>query len=123
MATDADSGLLKRAQDGRYRKSSLKELPQEFIGRAFDRKHNMYFIHQKLKKTIKFVRQDIHNEMPHITFNMILCRNLVLTYFEEELQTEIVDNIVSKLQPGGFLIIGSHESLPKKNPGPAWFEF
>jgi chemotaxis methyl-accepting protein methylase len=43
-----------------------------------------------------------------------MCRNLVFTYFEKQLQQEILEMIVDKLQPNGFIVIGSHETLPKK---------
>ena len=46
-------------------------------------------------------------------FDLILCRNLVFTYFDQELQQEILTRLVTRLQAGGFLIIGTHEKLPR----------
>jgi chemotaxis protein methyltransferase CheR len=43
-----------------------------------------------------------------------MCRNLAFTYFEKELQQKILEMIVDKLRPNGYIVIGSHERLPKK---------
>ena len=45
--------------------------------------------------------------------DLILCRNLVFTYFEEELQGEILAPLLHQLREGGVLVIGGHEGLPK----------
>jgi len=50
--------------------------------------------------------------MPAGPFHLIFCRNLVFTYFTPELQKKILIQIYQSLEPGGFIIIGSHESLP-----------
>jgi chemotaxis methyl-accepting protein methylase len=42
----------------------------------------------------------------------LICRNLVVTYFEEALQRQILDRIFKKLYQGGFFVMGIHESLP-----------
>ena len=44
---------------------------------------------------------------------MILCRNLVLTYFAESLQRQVLGQISARLQAGGALVIGQHEALPQ----------
>jgi chemotaxis protein methyltransferase CheR len=66
---------------------------------------------------VKFLQQDIRNAQPDSTFDLILCRNLVFTYFTIELQQDIVQLILLRLKPGGGLIIGSHEELPGSLPG------
>jgi chemotaxis protein methyltransferase CheR len=46
-------------------------------------------------------------------FNLILCRNLVFTYFSEDLQRVVLAKINEHLREGGFLITGSQEMLPE----------
>jgi chemotaxis protein methyltransferase CheR len=36
----------------------------------------------------------------------------VLTYFAEELQRQVIQRIVEHIVPGGFLVVGKHETLP-----------
>ena len=50
--------------------------------------------------------------MPDGPFDIILCRNLVFTYFEETLQTEILEGLLTRLCAGGILVTGIHESIP-----------
>ncbi len=42
----------------------------------------------------------------------MLCRNLVFTYYDDALQKELLERLVRRLVPGGFLVVGIHESLP-----------
>ncbi|MGE5570332.1 MAG: CheR family methyltransferase [Rhodospirillales bacterium] len=50
--------------------------------------------------------------MPEGPFELILCRNLVFTYFAEDIQREIAGRLASCLAAGGFLVLGIHESAP-----------
>jgi chemotaxis protein methyltransferase CheR len=50
--------------------------------------------------------------MPDGPFDLILCRNLVFTYFDEALQRRISEQLRERLRPGGFLVLGVHEALP-----------
>lgn len=50
--------------------------------------------------------------MPEQKFHMILCRNLVFTYFDAQLQLEILANIEQHLCTRDILVIGIHETLP-----------
>ncbi len=44
--------------------------------------------------------------------NLVLCRNLVFTYFAPGLQEVLQRAIAARLAPGGYLAIGAHERLP-----------
>jgi chemotaxis protein methyltransferase CheR len=113
IATDIDQHLLERAQKGCYPISSLRDLPEEFIQPAFRHSGEDYVIREPFTRNIEFIRQDIRKQLPQNVFHLILCRNLVFTYFEKILQIEILEKVVKKLLPGGFLVMGIHESLPK----------
>jgi chemotaxis methyl-accepting protein methylase len=38
--------------------------------------------------------------------------NLVFTYFDEPLQRQVLARVSEQLLPGGYLVVGRHESLP-----------
>jgi chemotaxis protein methyltransferase CheR len=46
-----------------------------------------------------------------------LCRNLVFTYFDQPLQYRILDRLLTRLRPGGVLVIGRREMLPAAAAG------
>ncbi len=113
IATDSDTRLLERAQNGLYRKSSLGDMPDEMIEAAFEDRQASYQLNPVFKEGIKFLEQDIRARMPEGPFYLVLCRNLVFTYFEESLQRKLLEGITQRLVRGGFLVIGIHEALPR----------
>jgi chemotaxis protein methyltransferase CheR len=112
MATDADPHMLARARRAWYTLGSLKALPCQWRAWGFDRCHGGYVVRQALREGISFVEQDIRTEHPEGPFHLILCRNLVFTYFAEPVQREVLEQITEHLVPGGILVVGKHESLP-----------
>jgi chemotaxis protein methyltransferase CheR len=112
MATDADPHMLERARRGWYTLGSLKTLPCHWRAWGFDRCRGGYVVRQALREGISFVEQDIRSEHPEGPFHLILCRNLVFTYFAEPVQREVLERLAARLVPGGILVVGKHESLP-----------
>jgi chemotaxis protein methyltransferase CheR len=116
VATDVDEHLLERARAACYAKSSLRELPDAWIDRAFDRRDNLYCLRDHWKACIEFRHEDIRCEQPPGKFDLILCRNVVFTYFSETVQRSVLARIAGCLRAEGFLVIGRHESLPTGVP-------
>jgi chemotaxis protein methyltransferase CheR len=112
LATDINSNLLDRAQKGIYRSSSLKHLPDSMCDKSFELNSGCFALKAAYRQNINFLLQDIREEMPKGPFHIILCRNLVFTYFKKSVQCEVLESMVSRLIEGGILIIGSNESLP-----------
>jgi chemotaxis protein methyltransferase CheR len=112
VATDVDERLLERAREGRYPASSLKELPRELLETAFVRDGEQFRLRDELRAGVEFHRQDIREVKPAGPFDLVLCRNLAFTYFDEEGQREVLRGIDERLVAGGYLVVGAHESLP-----------
>jgi chemotaxis protein methyltransferase CheR len=112
IATDADEAMIERAEAACYARSSLKDLPQEWLDRAFSRRGQLFCLAAEFREAVALGVQDIRQSMPDGPFELILCRNLVFTYFDGALQRRISDQLWERLQLGGFLVLGSHEALP-----------
>ena len=112
IATDADRTMIERAKAACYSRSSLKDLPQEWAERAFIPQRPLFCLAAKFREGVQLELQDIRHSMPEGRFDLILCRNLVFTYFDEALQCRIAEQLRERLRPGGFLVVGSHEALP-----------
>ncbi|MEJ2270383.1 MAG: CheR family methyltransferase [Desulfobulbaceae bacterium] len=80
-------------------------------------RESQFCLKEEYRKRVQFVQQDIRNEQPDSSFDLILCRNLVFTYFSRELQEEIARKILTRLEPCGVLVTGVHEALPKSLQG------
>lgn len=112
LATDADEVLLGRARTARYPASALKELEPDWAKAAFEPAEGELRLAQPFRDGVQLVRQDIRDEMPEGPFHLVLCRNLVFTYFDADLQVRLLGGILDRLFPGGFLVVGAHERLP-----------
>ena len=117
LGTDAEDNMLQRAEAACYGRGTLKELPRDWLERAFVRSGELYCLRPERRQGISFRLQDIRAAQPDGPFDLILCRNLVFTYFEPALQSVILQRIGHRLRDGGLLVIGSHERLPKGAAG------
>ncbi|KPJ99803.1 MAG: hypothetical protein AMK71_09140 [Nitrospira bacterium SG8_35_4] len=114
IATDSMDYMLNRALKGRYAKSSLKELPEELLQAGFTCQNKEYILKSQYRDSVRFIKQDVRKSMPGGPFHLILCRYLVFTYFDEKLQAELLEKILSRLVPGGALVLGKIDRLPYK---------
>jgi chemotaxis protein methyltransferase CheR len=111
-ASDADELLLGRAREGRYGAGSLKELPERIVREAFERHGDELSLRDDLRRGVTFVREDLRKTSPLGLFDLVLCRNLAFTYFDEAHRRRALERLAASLRPRGFLIIGRHETLP-----------
>lgn len=124
LATDADPLAIKRVQRACYPASSLKDLPADWQTKAFVQSVEGFCLKEEFRVPVAFQEQDIRVMAPDDQFHLILCRYVVFTYFDEELQRKTLSTIVERLLPGGVLVIGKTESLPEGVRGvvPWWSE-
>jgi len=116
VATDIDAQVLQRARTGCYRASSLKALPPPLLAEALTRHGGELCVRDEYR-AIEILQQDIRRTVPEGEFDLILCRNAVLTYFEPTLQQEVMGRVAGRLRSGSVLVVGIHESLPENLPG------
>jgi len=116
LATDIDEKMLRRAEEGRYKKSSLKETPQEVLENFFKKEDGIFILNPSVRKSVEFKRHNILREEPFPGMDIIFCRNLAFTYFSKESQIEVLKKIASSLKEKGYLVIGKDESLPLTFP-------
>jgi chemotaxis protein methyltransferase CheR len=112
VATDADETMLERAHRACYPRATLRELPPEWVQTAFEPANDELCLRAEFREPVEFLQQDIRDAMPGGPFHLILCRNLVITYFDIELQARLLKDILDRLSGGGWLVIGAHEELP-----------
>ncbi|HZU87890.1 MAG TPA: CheR family methyltransferase [Stellaceae bacterium] len=111
LATDADETMIERAEAACYGQSSLKDVPRSWCERAFTRRGQLCCLDAEFRGSVDFRLQDIRQAMPDDPFDVVLCRNLVFTYFDEGLQSRVLERLRERIRPGGFLVLGGHEAL------------
>jgi len=117
-ATDFNDHALKTARDGIYSLQALRKASDSYLKAGGQYSLSRYYTaHDDYARIIPRLRKSIvwsnHNLVLDRVFgemNLILCRN-VLIYFTQPLQNRVLELFCSSLTRGGFLCLGSKESL------------
>jgi chemotaxis protein methyltransferase CheR len=105
--------VLARARAACYAERALEPLPPEWVEAGFERLgEEEMCVRPRFRRRVQIVEQDIREEMPAGVFDLLLCRNLVFTYFEASLQADLLERLLRRMAPAGVLVIGAHETLP-----------
>lgn len=114
-ATDISTRVLEKAKMGLYPVQSVSalstELRRECLMKGTGNYVGQCMVKPAIKKLIDFRQWNLlENGSSFGPFQVVFCRN-VMIYFDLETQQKVVDNLVSRLSPGGYLFIGHAESL------------
>lgn len=110
LATDIDKEVLEKASLGIYSAKAVQSLPPIYLEKYFLPEGNFYRVKDNLKKIVRFQQQDLLKDNFGRTFDLILCRNVVI-YFTEESKQRLYRKFCDALRPGGVLFIGSTEQI------------
>lgn len=117
-ATDFNQIVLKKAAEAIYPLDKIKAYTENYnkaLGKAsfsdyFTIQYGAAIIDKSLKKNIVFSDHNLTTDGVFGEMNVIICRN-VLIYFNRGLQNRVYKLFHESLLPGGFLCLGSKETL------------
>jgi two-component system CheB/CheR fusion protein len=111
LASDVDEAALSFARRGIYPENSLGGISPERLARFFiPLDDHFYKVHPKVRETVTFALHNLLSDPPFSALDLISCRN-VLIYLEPELQEQIIPQLHFALNPQGFLMLGTAESV------------
>jgi chemotaxis protein methyltransferase CheR len=112
LASDISAEALEVARAGRYGPNEVKKgLSAALLDRHFHRRGNQWVIDESLRRLVQFQKFDLLDSPAALGgFDVILCRN-VLIYFDEPARQRVCRGLYGVLQDGGWLMLGSAESL------------
>ena len=116
LATDIDTDVLARAENGIYTLAQAKHIPESLLHRYFLKGQGAHegevMAKPALKALIHFHRLNLQDEpWPMQTlFDVILCRN-VLIYFDKATQQNLFLRMGSALKKNGYLMLGHSEAM------------
>jgi len=110
FATDIDKSALLHASKGIYPESISKDVSEERLNRFFSKHDQSYKVRDNIRKMIIFADHDIVKQPPYGKIDLISCRNLLI-YINPILQKKILSSLHFCLNMGGYLFLGSSESL------------
>jgi len=125
VALDSDPAQVARARTAVYDDGALAEVPDELARAAFEGDGRRRLV-PRLRAPVDFVVADVRDWLPDGPFDLVLCRNLVLTYFDAVTRDRVLARIVERMAPAGFLVIGKRERLPElafEEPSPGTHVF
>lgn len=112
FATDIDSKAIALARAGSFPASVAVDLLPERLARYFSAAPDgsAYRIHKNIRDMLVFSEQDLVRDPPFSKLDLISCRNLLI-YMSGELQQKLIPLFHYALNPGGFLFLGTSETV------------
>ena len=90
VASDLSLKSLMVANAGFYAESRVSGVPQNYLARYFDQKHDGYQVKNSIKNRIKFDYHNLKHDSGHKHLDVVFCRN-VLIYFDNVAQKAVID--------------------------------
>ncbi|MEW7983248.1 MAG: protein-glutamate O-methyltransferase CheR [Candidatus Sedimenticola endophacoides] len=114
LATDISNTMLEEARRGVYRGlSAARGLSSEQRQRYFIPHGDDLEVRPEIRRRVTFRGINLTKSFWSLgRFDVVFCRN-VLIYFTAEQKRDIIGRIAAVLNPGGYLFLGSTESLSK----------
>jgi len=111
VASDISQEILDRAKSGLFTDVEINRgLNDSQRKRYFTRKGHRWQLHKRLRDLVTFRQINLVNAWPTLPqFDLILIRN-VLIYMPEDTAASILGRLVSRLRPGGCVLLGSTEN-------------
>ena len=110
FGTDISENAIERARGGWYPESIAKEVGPDRLRAFFTAVEGGYRVNKSLRNCCVFARQNVTKDPPFSKLDLISCRN-VMIYFGQTLQKKVISVFHYALHSGGYLLLGSSESL------------
>ncbi|MEH0022759.1 MAG: protein-glutamate O-methyltransferase CheR [Desulfobacter sp.] len=112
FGTDISDAAIAQASYGIYNKFEVaRGLDQIRLRKYFDPQDDRYKVKDELRAMVQFKKMNLMKPFVGVgKFDIVLCRN-VMIYFTSDDRRKIYANIAKTMEPDGYLLIGSTESL------------
>lgn len=117
-ATDIDKNVLEHAKKGIYSAESVKIFAENYrraggqsdLSDYYVEKYERVIFDPFLSKGVVFADHDLVTDQVFGEMQVVICRNVII-YFNKELQQRVFRLFADSLDMGGFLCLGTKESL------------
>lgn len=116
VGTDISDAMLQIALAGEYTKEQVDSVSDSWKNKFFTKKINGdYKVNNCIKEDVTFKKLNLMSPFEfEKKFHIIFLRN-VLSYFDSGIVNQVVEKVVNNLEVGGYLFIGSTESIDIKS--------
>jgi chemotaxis protein methyltransferase CheR len=117
-ATDFNPAILQKARDAIYPAGQMKEYSANYLKSGgkfslsdyYSARYDSVILNKALKDNLVFADHNLVTDSVFGEMNLVMCRN-TLIYFNKNLQNKVLNLFKDSLIPGGFLCLGSKESI------------
>ena len=113
IGSDIDSNALARAKSGLFNAYSVRHIPKPLLQKYFTPSPSGFRINPALRNMVRFKHINLASRTETMRMHgvdIVLCAN-VLVYFQGQTKEQVITSIYNCLNPGGYLLIGSSETL------------
>jgi two-component system CheB/CheR fusion protein len=110
FATDIDEDALAMARDGIYTINDAADVSPERLKSFFSKVEDEYKIKREIREMVLFANHNIIKDPPFSKLDLVTCRNMMI-YLNQTAQARAIETIHFGLNPGGYMFIGSSESV------------
>jgi two-component system CheB/CheR fusion protein len=110
FASDLDENSIRHAREGLYPAAIEADVSSERLARFFKREGDHYRVRREVRDVVLFTHHSVLRDAPFSRLDLITCRNLLI-YLENDVQGTVFDVFHYSLKPGGYLFLGSSESI------------
>jgi two-component system CheB/CheR fusion protein len=110
FASDLDKEAIATGRAGIYARNITTEVTEKRLKRYFVEDVGGYRVCNEIREMVIFAEQNVIADPPFTKLNLVSCRNLLI-YLESELQAKLIQLFHYSLNPGGYLVLGSAESI------------
>lgn len=119
IGTDINTEVLQIASKGFYPLPWVDKIPtaykQNYCYKGKNQYDKQFLIHPDLQKNVHFSQANLLETQAELgKFDIIFLRN-VLIYFNDEIKTLVIENILKNLKEDGYLVISLTENLRNLN--------
>ncbi|MFW6185895.1 MAG: CheR family methyltransferase [Halobacteriota archaeon] len=110
FATDIDEDSIDKARNGFYPDNIGADVSTERLDRFFRWEDSKYRVNKSIRDMVVFAEQNVLEDPPFSNMDLISCRNLLI-YMGQEPQKKLIPLFHYSLKPGGYLFLGTSESI------------
>lgn len=112
LGTDISDNAISAASSAEYSQIIVERgLPRQMLDKYFIQNGQKWKIRDHIRARCSFRKHNLMNSFQGLgCFDIVFCRNVAI-YFQPEDRIKLFNKLADIIEPGGYLIIGSSESI------------
>jgi chemotaxis protein methyltransferase CheR len=112
LGTDISEEMLVEAREGSFKPRAIEAVTKKQRRRHFqhESEDDLWKIRPQIRELVEFRKHNLMEPLAEPPFDCIFIRN-VLIYFDRDSKQVVIDNLLSALAVGGYLVVGPSEGI------------